>query len=515
MADSKSNKSLVVEERVLNVPVAFVELFAINPLNIKKWLVGLKNSKKSIDDMKIKDILGTKVDVSVEKEAFLLDVTFGKDTHKLYIKKPTAENKGLDFILTEGDKFKIETILHLTALDKEKSKINLETKFLEAKSSFHPITSFEIKYFFKKSLDNFIEECEKSYKTFETNEKTIEAGLLSFYQENLKELNNLIDPLKKDLGDETFNDIQNKIKGISVDASDKLSKALETLVSIIPTSDLSLVNDKIIQFVKDHIFVLKNLSEKSHLATLKDLNSVTKLQLDNINFIVPKLLGDIDSEKIVEVEKQLVELLVSIIKDIQDIIEEIRNKIPPQHMKDLEVGFINILRKDLDTSKSILDKIDFGNKALTDKENEILASLKSTLDKYQALVDSKDNKVYTQVLDMSEKALEKLEEEVKTLTTQVTVESIESTKNLVKSTTQGAYKSLSDILLTLTPENLANKEGELNTKIDDILDRYIKAIKLVSPSISDEKLEDIRAKIKDVLKSEYESFCKENVENKV
>ena len=63
MADSKSNKSLVVEERVLNVPVAFVELFAINPLNIKKWLVGLKNSKKSIDDMKIKDILGNKVDV--------------------------------------------------------------------------------------------------------------------------------------------------------------------------------------------------------------------------------------------------------------------------------------------------------------------------------------------------------------------------------------------------------------------------------------------------------------------
>ena len=40
---------------------------------------------------------------------------------------------------------------------------------------------------------------------------------------------------------------------------------------------------------------------------------------------------------------------------------------------------------------------------------------------------------------MSEKALEKLEDEVKTLTTQVTVESIESTKNLVKSTTQGAY----------------------------------------------------------------------------
>ncbi len=510
MNDVKTNKQpLIVEDKIINVPPMFAEIFALNPKNLKKWLVGAKNSNKSYEDLKVKDILNTKVNAAVNDEAFLLDVTFGNTTHKLYLKKPQA-NKGLDFILTEGDKFKIETNLHLTEINDKKCNIHLETTLLESKHSFHPITSFELKYFFRKSLSNFIEECEKSYSTFESEEKTIEAEVLNFYQSNISAFNSLIEPLKNDLGEDSYLDIQKKLKTLGIDTSDKVSKIFTNLIGVIPTEDLSLINDKVIQFIKEHIFILKGITKKNNAENLKDINTVTKLQLDNINFIVPQILKDIDSNKIVEIENQLNDLLTTIVKEIEDILEEIKNKIPPQHFKDFEVGFINILKTDLDSAQSLVDKIISGNAKFTDAETKILNGLKESINKVETTVNNRDNQAYISVLNMIEKSLEQLEQDMKTISSNITADKIESTKTLIKSTTDTSYKSLTSFLSNMTPENLANNKEVVNQKIEEILDRYVKAIKIISPSIPDEKLSNMREKVKTILTKEYESFCISN-----
>ena len=507
MNDVKTNKQpLIIEDKIINVPPMFVELFALNPRNLKKWLVGAKNSNKSYEDLKVKDILNTKINAAVNDEAFLLDVTFGNKTHKLYLKKPEV-NKGLDFILTEGDKFKIETNLHLNEINENKCNIHLETTLLESKHSFHPIVSFELKYFFKKSLSNFIEECEKSYSTFQSEEKTVEAEVLSFYQNNLKSFNELIEPIKADLGEESFQDIQRKIKTLGMDTSDKATKLFTNLIAIVPAEDLSLVNDKVIQFIKEHIFVLKGISKKSNAENLKDINTITKLQLDNINFIVPQILKDIDSDKIVEVENQLNDLLATVVKEIEAIIEEIKNKVPPQHFKDLEVGFVNTLKNDLDSAQSLLKKINLGNTSFSEKEAKILNNLKESITKIETTVNNRDNQAYISVLNMVEKSLEQLEQDMKNLSSNITAEKIESTKSLIKSTTDSSYKSLTVFLSNMTPENLENNKEIVNQKIEEILDRYVKAIKIISPSIDDDKLTTMREKVKSVLSKEYESFC--------
>ena len=507
MNDVKTNKQpLIIEDKIINVPPMFVELFALNPRNLKKWLVGAKNSNKSYEDLKVKDILNTKINAAVNDEAFLLDVTFGNKTHKLYLKKPEV-NKGLDFILTEGDKFKIETNLHLNEINENKCNIHLETTLLESKHSFHPIVSFELKYFFKKSLSNFIEECEKSYSTFQSEEKTVEAEVLSFYQNNLKSFNELIEPIKADLGEESFQDIQKKIKTLGMDTSDKAAKLFTNLIAIVPAEDLSLVNDKVIQFIKEHIFVLKGISKKSNAENLKDINTITKLQLDNINFIVPQILKDIDSNKIVEVENQLNDLLATVVKEIEAIIEEIKNKVPPQHFKDLEVGLVNTLKNDLDSAQSLLKKINLGNASFSEKETKILNNLKESITKIETTVNNRDNQAYISVLNMVEKSLEQLEQDMKNLSSNITAEKIESTKSLIKSTTDTSYKSLTAFLSNMTPENLENNKDIINQKIEEILDRYVKAIKIISPSIADDKLIAMREKVKAVLSKEYESFC--------
>lgn len=507
MNDVKTTKQpLIVEDKVINVPPLFVELFALNPRNLKKWLVGAKGSNKSYEDLKVKDILNTKINAAVNEEAFLLDVTFGNKTHKLYLKKPEI-NKGLDFMLTEDDKFKIETNLHLNEISEEKCNIHLETTLLESKHNFHPIVSFELKYFFRKSLSNFIEECEKSYSTFKSEEKTIEAEVLDFYQNNVKSFNELIEPIKADLGEDSFQDIQKKIKTLGMDTSDKATKLFTNLLAIVPAEDLSLVNDKVIQFIKEHIFVIKNIAKKSNSENLKDINTMTKLQLDNINFIVPQILKDIDSAKIVEVEEQLNDLLTTIVKEVEAIIEEIKNKIPPQHFKDFETGFVKTLKSDLDSAQSLLSKIDLGNANLTDKENQILNSLKESVSKIEATVNDRDNQAYISVLNMIEKSLEQLEEEMKNITSNITVEKIESTKSLIKSTTDTSYKSLTTFLSNMTPENLENNRALVDQKIEEILDRYVKAVKIISPSMPDDKLSNLRDKVKNVLFKEYESFC--------
>ncbi|MCQ8213003.1 hypothetical protein NON08_10765 [Cetobacterium somerae] len=507
MNDVKTNKQpLIIEDKIINVPPMFVELFALNPRNLKKWLVGAKNSNKSYEDLKVKDILNTKVNAAVNDEAFLLDVTFGNKTHKLYLKKPEV-NKGLDFILTEGDKFKIETNLHLNEINENKCNIHLETILLESKHSFHPIVSFELKYFFKKSLSNFIEECEKSYSTLQSEEKTVEAEVLNFYQNNLKSFNELIEPIKADLGEESFQDIQRKIKTLGMDTSDKATKLFTNLIAIVPAEDLSLVNDKVIQFIKEHIFVLKGISKKSNAENLKDINTITKLQLDNINFIVPQILKDIDSDKIVEVENQLNDLLATVIKEIEAIIEEIKNKVPPQHFKDLEVGFVNTLKNDLDSAQSLLKKINLGNTSFSEKETKILNNLKESITKIETTVNNRDNQAYISVLNMVEKSLKQLEQDMKNLSSNITAEKIESTKSLIKSTTDSSYKSLTTFLSNMTPENLENNKEIVNQKIEEILDRYVKAIKIISPAISDDKLTNMREKVKIILSKEYESFC--------
>ena len=56
-----NNQPLIVEDKIINVPPIFAEIFALNPKNLKKWLVGAKNSNKSYEDLKVKDILNTKV----------------------------------------------------------------------------------------------------------------------------------------------------------------------------------------------------------------------------------------------------------------------------------------------------------------------------------------------------------------------------------------------------------------------------------------------------------------------
>lgn len=507
MNDVKTNeKPLIIEDKVINVPPMFVELFALNPRNLKKWLVGAKNSNKSYEDLKVKDILNTKVNAAVNKEAFLLDVTFGNKTHKLYLKKPKV-NKGLDFILTEGDKFKIETTLHLNEINDTKCNIHLETTLLESKHSFHPIISFELKYFFRKSLSNFIEECEKSYSTFQSEEKTVEAEVLNFYQSNINSFNSLIEPLKEDLGEEAFLDIQKKLKTLGMDTSDKVTKIFTNLIEVVPAEDLSLINDKVVQFIKEHIFILKGLTKKSNAENLKNINTITKLQLDNINFIVPQILKDIDSNKIVEIQTQLNDLLSTIVKEIENIIDEIKNKVPPQHFKDLELGFVNILKNDLDSAQSLLGKITSGNANFTDKETQILNGLKTSISKVESTINNRDSQAYVSVLNMVEKSLEQLEQDMKNISSNITVEKIESTKSLIKSTTDTSYKSLTSFLASMTPENLESNRELVNQKIEDILDRYVKAIKIISPSISDDKLSEMREKVKNILKKEYESFC--------
>lgn len=507
MNDVKTSKQpLIVEDRIINVPPLFAELFALNPKNFKKWLVGAKNSSKSYEDLKVKDILNTKVNATVDDEAFLLDITFGNTTHKLYLKKPQA-NKGLDFILTEGDKFKIETNLHLTAIGDNKCNIHLETTLLESKYRFHPIVSFELKHFFKKSLTNFIEECEKSYSTFESEEKTIEAEVLSFCQNNITAFNSLIEPLKNDLGEDSYLEIQKKLKTLGMDTSDKVTKIFTNLAGVIPSEDLSLINDRIIQFIKEHIFVLKGITKKSNSENLKDISTITKLQLDNINFIVPQILKDIDSSKIVEIENQLSDLLATIVKDIEDIIDEIKNKVPPQHFKDLELGFINILKTDLDSAQSLLDKITSGNATLTAKEAKILSYLKESVAKVETTANNRDNQAYVSVLNMIEKSLDQVEQDMKNISSNITADKIESTKTLIKSTTDTSYKALTSFLSTMTPENLESNKANVDKKIDEILDRYVKAIKIISPSIPDEKLSSMKEKVKELLTKEYDSFC--------
>lgn len=507
MTDLKTNiKPLIVEDKIINVPPMFAELFVANPKNLKKWLVGVKESKKSYEDLKVKDILNTKINTSVNDEAFLLDVTFGDKVHKLYLKKPKL-NKGLDFILTEGDKFKIETNLHLTEIDDTKSNIHLEVTLLESKHKFHPITSFELKYFFRKSLSNFIEECEKSYSTFQNEEKTVEAEVLSFYQNNVKAFNDLIEPLKGDLGEESFQNIQKQLKSLGMETSDKISAIFTSLIGIVPLEDISLINDKIIQFIKEHVFVLKGITKKSNAENLKNINTITKLQLDNINFIVPQILKDIDSNKVVELENQLNDLLSTLVKEINSVISEIRSKIPPQHFKNLEIGFINLLKSDLDSAQSFLEKINLGNTNFSEKEKQILTNLKNSISKIETIANNRDDKVYVSVLNMVEKSLVQLESDLKDASANVTAEKIESTKDLIKSSTDSSYKSLTDFLSTITPENLENNKENIYKKIEDILDRYTKAIKIISPSIPEEKLSATREKIKAILIKEYESFC--------
>lgn len=509
MNDVKTNKPLIMEDKIVHVPLMFAELFALNPKNLKKWLVGVKKTNKSYGDLKVKDVLNTKISTTINDDAFLLDVTFGNTTHKLYLKKPEA-NKGIDFILTEGDKFKIETNLHLTEVDDKKCNIHLETTLLESKHSFHPVVSFELKHFFKKSLQNFIEECEKSYDTLESEDKTIEAEVLSFYQSNIFAFNYLLEPLKNDLGEESYQDIQKKLKTLGMETSDKAGKIFANLIGIVPAEDLSLINEKVIQFVKEHVFVLKGLAKKSHAENLKDINAVTKLQLDNINFIVPQILKDIDSNKIVTVENQLNDLLATLVTGLESIIEEVKNKIPPQHFKDLEVGFVNILKTDIGSAQSLMDKIAAGNPSFTDKETKILNCLKESVSKVETTVNNTDNQAYVAVLNMVEKSLEQLEQDMKNVSSNITADKIESTKALIKSTTDTSYKALATFLANLTPENLEANKDAANKKIEDILDRYVKAIKIISPSIPDEKLASMRAKVDSVLTKEYESFCATN-----
>lgn len=505
MIKVKFDKPLLIEERTLDIPLSFVEVFALNPANLKKWVVGLKNSKNKFDELKVKDILNTKVNTSIEDNTFLLDVTFGKDTHKLLLKKPT-QNTGLDFILTEDDKFKIETNIILTPLGDSQTKIHLETKLLEAKHAFHPITSFEIKYFFRKSLSNFIDECEKNYRTLEAEDKTLETTLFSYYQENLKQARNLIEPLKNDLGPEEYERLQQKLKTLISDSSSQLGQLFASLLTVIPSADIDLINGKILQFIKDHIFILKGITNVSHSEALMNINEVTKLQLENINFLVPKLLKDVDSNKIEEIQMSLTQFLSTTIKDINDIIEEIRSKVPPQHLKNLELGFVNILKTDLDSSKTLLEKFTPNDNSLTEKEKQILSNLKTMVEKYETLINKRDSQAYIATLNMSEASLNKFMESLKAISSNLTAEKIESTKSLISSNTQESYKVMTRILASLTPENLSQNEEIANKKIEDILDRYSKALKIIAPNTPDEKISSIRAEIEKVLKDGYKSF---------
>ena len=201
------------------------------------------------------------------------------------------------------------------------------------------------------------------------------------------------------------------------------------------------------------------------------------------------------------------DLLATIVKDIEDTIDEIKNKVPPQHFKDLELGFINILKTDLDSAQSLLDKITSGNATLTAKEAKILSYLKESVAKVETTANNRDNQAYVSVLNMIEKSLDQVEQDMKNISSNITADKIESTKTLIKSTTDTSYKALTSFLSTMTPENLESNKANVDKKIDEILDRYVKAIKIISPSIPDEKLSSMKEKVKELLTKEYDSFC--------
>lgn len=501
-----SSKPVFFKEKIINLPIAFVDLFILNPTNFKKWIPKIGRSKNKFDEIRIKDILQTRINAKVEDHAFLLDVSFGKETHEIMIKKPTL-NSGLDFIITKGDDFKFEANIKLASISKEQTKISVEVHLLEAKHFFHPITSLELKIFFGILLSNFVKECEKNYKVTNPEERTIECFLLSFYTDNLKQFDSLISPIKHDLGEGELKKIEERFKILAFNSYEKLNKILESLGDSLPSINMNLLLIKIAFFIEEHILMIKNIVSSSRAETLNNLNKFTALQLENIEIKVAELLKGVNSKKVKRIEDSLNDFLLSIVTEINDIVKEIKSKIPPQHFKDFELGVLNIVKTDLESTKSLLNKFELSSKVLTENEKNILNNLIETVNKYEDIISKQDTNAFSAVLDMSEKSLDNFVSFLNTTSDNFSVERIEIAKDLAIISTREAYDSLAKTLAKMSPEHLAENEALVDEKISTILERYANIIKIVSPNSTKEKIENMKAKIEKTLKDEYSSFC--------
>lgn len=506
MIEIKSNDFLFSEVRTIEAPIAFVELFAANPKNLSKWLVGIKNGKNKFEDIKVKNLMTSSLNVSLDQEGLLLDVVVGKDEHKLLIKKPSME-KGLTFILSDNINFELEGKFLLRDVGEEKTALRVDTRLLKSKHKFHPITSFEIKHFFKKSLENFVKACEKSYATIEKADKDLEAQILYFYQENIKDLQTIIEPLKNDLGEETYEDVQKKLKNLGYSNSQKLQEILNGLFSLIPKEEITIINTKIMETLKNDISILKSLP-KDHSTLLSEVNTASKLGLNNIDYIISNILKYLDSNKVVKLQEMLTDLLQKNATEIEGILDEIKNKIPDADLKNLELSIIALLKKDLTGSKTIMDKIVTGNPNFSAQEEKFISNLNNLISKYEADVNTRKDQYYTSLIAASETTLNKFVEELSQISSKVTYESLENTKNNISEITEKTYNTLDNFLDQTTPESLAENQGEFNKKIDDILDRYSKAIKIIDPQLDDQKIQEVKDKISKTVKEKYSSFAK-------
>jgi hypothetical protein len=505
-----SKKPLINESRTIDVPLTFAQLYAINPLNFPKWVVGMKHASKKGQDVKVKDLINTKVDAELQEEGLYVDVIIGKDERSILIKKPTAES-GLDFILTEAEKFKIEAVLSLKTLTEESCTAHIEVKLLEAKHKFHPILSFEIKYFFKKSLENFVKESQKAYATLSEKEKAIEAHIIGFYRENVKSLQALIEPLKKDLGEDDYNGIQKELKDLAYDNSETFQSILNTLVSSLPTADLHEAGDKITKTIKDGLDIVHHLSKRSNAVVLADANQVAKSQLEVLKDIVPTVLSSLPTEKIVELQKTIATLLEKNIKTLQDILQNIQSKIPAEDFKTFELGIIKVLKNDLATTKTALDKLTSNNPVLSLEEAEVITNLKKVLEGCETSITDRDTKAYETIFNSLQNLLTKFNANVEETASKVSPENVDKTKALITSATTELFNSLDGILKEATPENLAANKEKFQAKITEILDRYAQAAKLINPELTDEQVNTIKTQIETALTKQYDSFTNKNM----
>lgn len=500
-----NNKPLFRETSTIDAPLVFTELYAINPSNFPKWIPGIKKAKGSFGDLKVSELLNTKVSVIPEDGGILVDVIIGKDEHKILIKKSTLGN-GLEITFNNIENFKIKTDFSLKALTDTSCSLNLETYLLEAKHKFHPILSFEIKMFLRLLLKNFTKCVEESYETIETNDKTIEAEILSFYKENVSQLQALIKPIKDDLGPDVVETLNKDIKTLAYNNSEKFNNVVQILLTSIPKDDLNSIITTIKTTLKNNMLTLKSLTKNTHSGALVNLNSSVKLHIDNCSYVVSTLLKDLPAETVVKFEKAATELLNNNLEELQKIIETIRDRVPAQDVKVLELGIINLMRKDITNYKSVLDKIVSGNSNLSDMENNIIVALKNNLDKYEETINNEANTAYLSSISMSEKAISDFKNSLTKISTNLTPEKIDEIKLTISAKTSNLYNDVNNILKEATPENLAANKDKFDSKVSELLERYEQAAKIIIPNIDSEKLNLLTQKIKETLEKEYDSF---------
>lgn len=500
-------KQLLDEKLTLEVPVLFAELYGLNPMNFQKWIPGAKKAKGKFGDITISELAETKVDITLEEDGLLLDVIVGKDEHKLLIKKPSVE-KGVDLILEEVGEFKIEVNFIVTEVDEKRCSLEVIANVLDHKRSFHPIFDFEIKYFLKKAMHNFAEECQESFNTLEAEAKSLEAEILSFYHWNVKQLQTIITPVEKDLGEDFKAEIQAKFKKLSADNAERVQALFQEIIDIIPEDDKNTLVERVTKDIKNCFNTVTHLNLEDHAGTLNNIHSALQMHLETFKYVVPTLLKDISGEKIVEIQREIIEIFQNNLAVISGIIEEIKAKLPPQDIKNIEKALVDLLRKDIDSSKNILGKLSVSEETLDNYEKKVVETLKETLDAYEESLNKDENSHYVKVMNMTEKSMKVMKDELTKLGSEVTEDQIQHAKKVAALDADSIFSAVGDVLKATTPKNIEANKPKFEAKIDEILGRYAQAAKLINPKLEDEKVKEIKDKIEKTLKDEYASFIK-------